>query len=121
MSAIEVTNGALAVAGSKLIFVKMNGNNKPIKLPVITVRIIVKVTISTISGALKLAITATPTAMVTPRSKETNSSFVINLYQSVSLTSPIANERIIKVADCAPAFPPLSIRSGKKNTRETAD
>lgn len=121
MSAIEVINGALAVAGSIFILVKINGISSPIKLPVTTIKIIVRDTTIIISGDLKLATSATPTAIVTPNKSETANSFAINLYQSVSFTSPTAKERIIKVADCAPAFPPLSIKSGKKKTKETAD
>ena len=74
-----------------------------------------------ISGALKLATTATPNAIVIPRSKDTNNSLTINLYQSLTLISPTASERIIKVADCEPAFPPLSINNGRKKINDTND
>src|SRR5690554_4611345 len=98
ISAMEVINGALAVAGSSLSFVNTKGNNKPTTLPISTVNTIVIETTTITSGARKLATKATPTAIVTPRNKETMISLPINLYQSDILTSPIAKERIIKVA-----------------------
>jgi len=72
---MDVIRGALAVAGSILIFVKIHGSRSPIKLPATTVSIMVQETTKIISGALKLATTATPIAIVTPNSSETNSSF----------------------------------------------
>ncbi len=56
MSDKVVTKGALAVAGSIINLVKMKGNKRPIKLPIMTVTIIDRPTTAIICGALKLAI-----------------------------------------------------------------
>ena len=96
---MDVISGALAVAGSSFNVVKINGSNIPIKLPVTTIKTIVSDATQIISGDRMLAIRATPTAMVTPNKSDTNNSLPINLYQSESSTSPVASERIIKVAD----------------------
>ena len=89
------------------------------RLPAITVKIIVIATIRIISGALKLAIRETPRAMVMPSKKDTRNSLPTSRNQSLASTSPIARERIISVADCEPALPPLPIRSGRKNISGT--
>ena len=110
--------GALAVAGSIFNFVKINGSNIPIRLPTITINVIVIASTNIISGARKADTKLTPKAMVKPKSKETMSSLPNNLVQSRSFTSPIAKALIISVADCEPALPALSISSGRKNTRD---
>ena len=119
ISAIVVINGALAVAGSNLSRVKIKGNSIPIMLPAITTIVMVSATTGIISGARQVATIETPTAMVIPSSRETISSFPNRYTQSFPRTSPFANARIIRVADCDPALPPLSINKGKKNIRET--
>ncbi len=83
-------SGALAVAGSIFILVKINGKSIPIRLPIITVNTIVKETTTIIPGDLNQAMAATPTAIVNPRNNETITSLPINKYQSDNLTSPMA-------------------------------
>ena len=60
MSAIDVINGALAVAGSIFNFVNIKGNESPMRLPVITVNTIVRLTTQIISGERNSAINITP-------------------------------------------------------------
>ena len=118
---MEVISGALAVAGSNFSRVKMKGNNIPIMLPTTTIRAIVSETTGMMSGARQVATIETPIAMVNPSNRETASSFPNRYTQSFPRTSPFANARIIRVADCDPAFPPLSINKGKKNIKATID
>ena len=87
------------MAGSRRNFVKRKGSNNPIRLPVITINTMERATTRMISGARKLAMAATPAAMVTPNRNDTINSFPINLYQSEIFTSPVARALIISVAD----------------------
>ena len=119
ISEMVVIMGALAVAGSNFIRVKIRGNSMPIILPTITVASMVRATTGMISGARQIATSETPVAIVIPRSNETANSLLNNRIQSCRRTSPMARARIISVADCDPAFPQLSISRGRKNTRAT--
>lgn len=121
MSHMVVINGALAVAGSNLRRVKTKGNSMPTTLPTTTIRTIVSDTTGIISGARHDATTETPTAIVRPSRSATANSLLNKRTQSLPRTSPFPSDRIISVADCEPAFPPLSIRRGRKNTNETMD
>ena len=67
-------SGALAVAGSTLNFVKINGSNIPITLPAITINIIVIISTTVISGARNEESKATPIAIVIPSNKDTKNS-----------------------------------------------
>ena len=118
MSANEVIKGAEAVAGSILSLVKMNGSSMPMRLPTITMAVMVIPSTSMISGARNADTRLTPRAIVRPKSKDTINSFPSSLVQSRSCTSPIARALIISVADWEPAFPPLSISKGRKNTSD---
>ena len=111
-------SGALAVAGSIFNFVKIKGSNIPIRLPTITINVIVMASTSMISGARNVETKLTPKAIVKPKSRDTKISFPNNFVQSFICTSPIASALIISVADCEPAFPPLSISNGRKNTND---
>ena len=118
-SAIQVMSGTLAVAGSAPSFMKRKGSVVPTSAPIRTIVTIERETTRIISGARMLATAATPIPMVRPSNRATPSSLKTRRNQSFVSTSPVAIERMISVADCAPVFPPLAIKSGIKKTRET--
>src|SRR5690554_4182278 len=99
MSHIVVISGALAVAGSSLSRVNINGKSIPTTLPTITISIIVNDTTGIISGARHEATTETATAIVRPINKTTASSLLNKYTQSLPRTSPLPRDRIISVAD----------------------
>jgi hypothetical protein len=57
--------------------------------------------------------------MVIPRADATASSLPSSHTQSRTTTSPVASARTANVAAWAPALPPLSMSSGRKNTSAT--
>src|SRR5699024_7500478 len=97
---MDVINGPLAVAGSNFNISNTNGKDIPIKLPTMTITIIVKATTTAASQPPPTTpIPATAAAIVTPISATTESSLVIILNQSLFFTAPEVIARITSVAD----------------------
>jgi hypothetical protein len=120
MSDKDVTNGALATAGSRPKRVKNNGSTVPIVLPITTTITIVNATTTpTPVPPRATAITEMQAAIVNPSEVATTSSRNSRRNPSESLASPIARARTTKVAACAPALPLLPINNGRKITKAT--
>src|SRR5699024_6020404 len=117
---MDVINGPLAVAGSNFNLSNTNGKDIPIKLPTMTITIIVKATTTATSKPPRTTpITENTAAIITPIKAATESSLVNILNQSLSFTSRVVSAQRTRVADREPALPPLSINNGKKNTNAT--
>lgn len=115
-----VTSGPLAVAGSSRKRLSRKGGDMPTELPISTTTNIVSLAAITTSQPPRHAPSGTTTAaIVAPSAAATAISRKIRSRQSFIYTSPVASARTIRVADCDPALPLLSIRSRRKNTSET--
>ena len=117
MSAIEVTSGSLAVAGSRPKRDSTNGNDMPIRLPTSTTTIMVIATTAAMSTPPRQTpISEIATAIVRPSSAAMTTSRASMRLQSRVCTSPVASARTINVADWEPALPELAISSGRKKS-----
>src|SRR5690625_7159268 len=98
---MDVINGPLAVAGSNFNLSNTNGKDITIKLPTITITIIVKATTTATSKPPRTThITETAADIVTPIKAATESSLENILNQYLIFTSPIVISLIKSVADC---------------------
>src|SRR5690625_6477440 len=92
---MDVINGPLAVAGSNFNLSNTNGKDIPIKLPTMTITIIVKATTTATSKPPRTTpITETAAAIVTPIKAATESSLVNILNQSLIFTSDRKSTRL---------------------------
>src|SRR5690606_23915097 len=118
-SAMDVMRGPLATAGAKRRLIRGKGRSTPIRLVTSSIRIIVTITTrpsaSPSSAPPRNQPRMNPRApRVGPIARPSSVSFPATLSHSSPLTSPVLNARIIVVADCDPALPPVSMIYGMK-------